>query len=100
MLGCAVQVSLNNICLYGIVCCQTIGHFLVLLLQYMKLYVTVAFIFLMMVLLSLTIRMLTVQVATTLHLLCLIAYGKLCKVSNGSLIVTVLTLDTVKKERK
>lgn len=43
---------------------------------------------------------LTVQVATTLHLLCLIAYGKLCKVSNGSLIVTVLTLDTVKKERK
>lgn len=66
----------------------------------MKLYVTVAFIFLMMVLLSLTIRMLTVQVATALHLLCLIAYGKLCKVSNGSLIVTVLTLDTVKKERK
>lgn len=40
---------------------------------------------------------LTVQVATTLRL---IAYGKLCKVSNGSLIVTVLTLDTVKKERK
>lgn len=46
----------------------------------------------------LTIR--TVQVAATLHLLCLIACGKLCKISNGSLIVTVLTLGTVKKGRK